>query len=268
VDIHELFNADDATIEKALRDVYEGKFGPYTTKVRVTIQRAGSRTDKRGRVRTIEPQIGVDGTIYDAKGSEIGHFSRDIAPATLYYQDGRVREEMWAHHGVVELNDTKHHGAGFGGAFNGRAIAWYRASGVHGISQDDHNGYVWASQGFSFRGDGAVPSYLTESIRELLDDLRAGKTKSNATKDAYHTIPKRFLNAPDLQQQIDAAQELYTRLHTLKPGDPKYPTAYEISQLGRREGQKGKTAVWLGKLLFVSADEMVLNPDEGRDVAP
>jgi hypothetical protein len=49
---------------------------------------------------------------------------------------------------------------------------------------------------------------------------------------------------------------------TIKPGQPGYPTAYEVSQLGRAAGQSGKTATWLGKYLKVSAEEMILNPDK------
>jgi len=265
VPIHDLFKADtsDATIETALRDVYEGKFGPYTTKVKIFIRRVGTRTDKRGRVHEVESSIGVDGEIFDADGHKIGNFDRGISPVELHFPDGTVRREMWARHAVVEI-DPKYQGKGFGREFNLRAIEWYRASGVHGISQHDHNGYVWASQGFGFDNGGRVPDYLAENIRNLVADLRAGRATSEATSDKYHTLPKRFRDAPDLDAQIAAAEALLARLSSTKPGEPDYPTAYEISQLGRRRGQRGKTALWLGKLLWVSADEMVLNPDEGE----
>ena len=279
IPIRELFEADDATIEAALRDVYEGRFGPYTTKVKVHILRPGQK-DSRGR--DIEPSIGVEGKVYttyrdwfgEEREMEIGYFGRSISPVVLHYNDGRVRREIWVKHSIVQLGDgddengredTRYHGKGFGGAFNQRAIEWYRASGVHGIGQSDHNGYVWASQGFNFDG-GVVPDYLVENMRGLIADLRAGRTKSDHAKSDYSTIPKRFRDAPDLEQQIAAAEALLARLNTTKPGEPGYPTAYEISQLGRRAGQRGKTALWLGKLLYVSAGEMVLNPDEGEVV--
>lgn len=265
VPIRELFDADDATIEATLRDVYEGRFGPYTTKVKVHITREGTRVDKRGRVHPVEPSIGVDGEIFDADGRKVGYFGRSIAPTTWHYADGRVRRETWAYHAIVQL-DKKHQGKGFGGEFNRRAIEWYRASGVHGIGQQDHNGYVWASQGFNFDRGGMVPDHLVENIRGLIADLRAGKTRSEHIKDEYDIIPKRFRDAADLDAQIAAAEALLARLDSTKPGEPGYPTAYEISQLGRRAGQRGRTALWLGKLLWVSADEMILNPDEGEDV--
>lgn len=279
VDIHKLFDADDATIEAALRDVWEGQFGPYTTKVtHVGIVRAGTRTDSRGRVREVTPDIGVDGRIYttyrDYRGEvremEIGHFSRSISPVVYHYADGRVRREVWAYHGVVELGggtdengreDTKYHGKGFGGAFSRRAIEWYRASGIHGIGLSDHNGYVWASQGFNFSG-GVMPDYKIEQLQELIAALRAGRTKNQYGE----TIPKALRTAPDLAAQIEAAEALLARVRSTKPGEPGYPTAYEVSQLGRG-GRRGKTATWLGKFLGVSAGEMILNPDEGEDVA-
>lgn len=271
--VHDLFTTDDATIETALRDVYEGQFGPYTTKATVHVTRAGTRVDKRGREHAVEPSINVEGKVYDADGTEIGHFSRSIAPVEMYYADGTVRREVWAEHQVVQLgggdyatDPTKYHGTGFGGEFNRRAIEWYRASGVHGISQHDQNGYVWASQGFNFSQGGRVPDYLAENIRTLISDLRVGKATSEATKDEYHTLPKQIRGAPDLDAQIAAAEALLARVESRKPGEPDYPTAYEISQLGRREGQRGRTELWLGKLLFVSADEMILNADEGEVV--
>lgn len=268
----DLFDADDATVTTALRDVFEGQFGPYTTKVQVRVTRAGTRVDKRGREHKVEPSISVDGKIYDADGTEIGYFGRTISPVEVHYPDGTVRREVWADHKIVQLGggdyDTdpaRYHGTGFGGEFNRRAIEWYRASGVHGISQTDENGYVWASQGFNFSRGGTVPDYLADNIRTLISDLRAGRTTSEATKDEYRTLPKQIRDAPDLDAQIAAAEELLTRASG-KPGDPGYPTAYEISQLGRRQGQRGKGEVWLGKLLFVSADEMILNPDSGEVV--
>jgi hypothetical protein len=267
VDIHKLFDADDATIERAMRDVYEGQFGPYTTKVKkVYITRAGTRTDKRGRAHQVEPSIGVAGKVYDAQGNEIGYFGRGISAAVLHHGDS-ARREVWASHDIVQLgegdhdpNPTRYHGKGFGGAFNGRAIDWYRASGVHGIDQSDHNGYVWASQGFGFRG-GVWPDYKQDELRELIAALRAGRTKDQYSQ----TIPKQLRDAPDLDQQIAAAEAMLARARSAKPGEPGYPTAYEVSQLGRGK-RRGKTSTWLGKFLGVSADEMILNPDEGEDV--
>ncbi len=265
VPIHDLLDADDATIDAALRDVYEGQFGPYTTKVtRVGIRRAGIRTDGRGRVHPVDPEIFVEGSIYGPEGvagGSIGNFGRSIGPATMHYADGTVRREVWAQHSIVQL-DEEFQGKGFGGHFNRRVIEWYRASGVHGISQDDHNFYVWASQGFDFRG-GIVTRQATEAMRDLIASLRAGKTKFNFGD----TIPKRLRDAPDLEAQIAAAEALLARLELTSPGQPDYPTAYEISQLGRRRGQRGRTAVWLGKLIPVSADEMILNPDEGEVIS-
>lgn len=268
VSIHDLLNADDATIESALRDVYEGKFGPYTTKATIHVTRAGVRVGKRGREHPVEQSIAISGNIFDARGEKIGDFSRSIGPADMTYADGTVRREVWAQHEVVQLgggmydtNPTKYHGKGFGGEFNKRAIDWYRASGVHGISQDDQNGYVWASQGFNF-GGGIMPEHKQEELRELIAALRAGKSKNK-----YHeAIPSALRNAPDLDRQLAEAEALLSRLATSKPGEPGYPTAYEVSQLGRR-GRRGKIAIWLGKHLKVSANELILNPSEGEVVS-
>lgn len=257
--IRDLLAADDATIQASLRDVYEGKFGPYTTKVRVHVTRAGTRVDRRGREHPVDPSIGVEGDIYDSSGNKIGDFGRKLSATTMHYADGTVRREIWAEHQIVQLNDKANQGKGFGGEFNRRAIEWYRASGVHGISQSDHNGYVWASQGFNFTG-GIVPDYQTEGLRRLVGDLRSGANKTTWDGEA---IPKSLREAPDLEAQTAEAEALLARLESSKPGEPNYPTAYEISQLGRN-GRRGKTAVWLGRFLGVSADELILNPDEGE----
>jgi len=266
VPIHDLIDADDATITAALRDVYEGQFGPYTTKIQVGIRRAGTRTDSRGREQKIEPSIWVEGKIYDKNGHEIGNFGRAIGPTDRYYGDV-VRREVWAEHDIVQLGNSdedrgKYQGKGFGGAFNRRVIDWYRASGVHGIAQDDHNFYVWASQGFGFRG-GIVPKQTSEAMSELIADLRAGKTKNRYGEP----IPKALREAPDLDAQIAAAEAVLARLESTQPGQPGYPTAYEVSQLGRRPGQRGKTATWFGKVIPVPADELILNPDEGEVIS-
>lgn len=265
VAIHNLIAADDATIDAALRDVYEGEFGPYATKVQVSITRAETKKTKDGREREIEPSIGVSGDIYNSAGHKIGDFGRTISQVALHYPDA-VRREVWAEHQIVQFYDAKDQGKGFGGEFNRRAIDWYRASGVHGISQHDHNGYVWASQGFGFRG-GVVPIRVAQNLRDLIADLRAGKAKSEATKDEYRTIPKRFREASDLNDQIATAEALLARLESTRPGAADYPTAYEMSQLGRRSGQRGKTSLWLGKLLWVPADELILNSGEGTVVS-
>jgi hypothetical protein len=269
VPIRYLFDADDATITAAMRDVFEGQFGPYTTKVRVHISRAGTRKNGNGPERVVPPSIGVSGKIFNGGGTEIGYFDRSVSPIDLVDPDGTRRREVWADHEVVQLgggdedeNPAKYHGKGFGGAFNRRAIDWYRASGVHGISQNDHNFYVWASQGFGFRG-GIVPQQTSEAMRDLIADLRAGKTKNRFGEP----IPKALREAPDLDAQIAAAEAVLARLESTQPGQPGYPTAYEVSQLGRRPGQRGKTATWFGKVIPVPADELILNPDEGEVIS-
>ena len=264
VPIHELIDASDAKIEAALRDVYEGKFGPYTTKVEVSVTRAGTRTSKTGRVTQIDPSIHVSGKIYDSAGHEIGYFGRSIGPTTLHYADGMIRREVWAEHKIVQL-DPAAQGKGFGGAFNQRSIEWYRESGIHGISLSDHNGYVWASQGFDWGGRGMAEHQVTD-LRDLVRDIRAG-----ATKDKYGVaIPKALREAQDLDAQLTMADDVLDRVTRLKPGDRGYPTAYEVSQLGRTT-QKGKASTWFGKYFMFnngSTSEMVLNPTEGVVLKP
>jgi Acetyltransferase (GNAT) family. len=239
-----------------MRDVYEGQFGPYTTKVEVRTVRAGTRIGKNGREIPIDPFIEIRGKIFSPEGYEIGDFTRSIQPLEIRQLDGTTRREMWAHHDVVQI-DPKYQGKGFGTAFNRRAIDWYRESGLHGIYLDDHNFYVWASQGFNFTG-GLMPAYKAEELRDLIGRLRTGAAE-NQYREA---IPKPLGEAKDLEAQIAAAEDLLRRYETLQPGQPGYPTAYEVSQLGRN-GRKGKSATWIGKFLGIQAEEMVLNPAEG-----
>jgi ADP-ribosyltransferase exoenzyme/Phage Mu protein F like protein len=259
VDIQALLVANNPVIEAALRDVYEGRFGPYTTKVQVHITRGGTRVNRRGMSHQVEPSIGIDGKIYNSAGLEIGYFSRSISPTTLHYTDGTVRREIWAEHHIVQL-EPKYQAKGFGGPFNRRAIDWYRQSGVHGVSLSDHNGYVWASQGFDFAG-GIVPESTIQALRDTIADLRAGKIA-----DQYGVkYPKALREAGDLSAQLAAADNILVRLASVRPGQPGYPTAYEISQVGRTT-QRGKTSTWLGKHFMFnhgSTSQLILNPDEG-----
>jgi hypothetical protein len=107
-----------------------------------------------------------------------------------------------------------------------------------------------------------MPDYKVDELKKLIAELRAGETKHLG-----ETIPKQIRDAPNLDAQISAAEELLNRQATKNPGEPGYPTAYEVSQLGRRPNQHGKTATWLGKFLQVSAGEMILNPDEGEVIS-
>jgi hypothetical protein len=227
IDLRALLTASIEEKERIIRPVFEGKFGSLTAKVRRVVP--GRRGD----------EIGIDGVILDSRGHEVGNFSRSISLEDI--GDG---PQLWADHGVMEIFDARLRGTGFATGFNAQVFDWYRRSGVYGVSLSarDIGKYVWATQGFDFQGPFSAEHTL-DGLRELVGDLRAGRTKNKFGE----AIAKRVREMPDLDAQLTAAEALLDRAARFKWGQSGYPTAYEISQLGRRAGQKGKSAVWLGK---------------------
>jgi len=223
--VRELLHGTAEAKDGAMRAVYEGQFGRYETKV----TRTGGR----------DGQMFVEGTIHNSRGREVGRFSRSIEVG----DDGKV----YAHHGNMEL-DGRVQGSGFASEFNGHAVDWYRQSGVDIVYLDAHNigKYAWASQGFNF-GSRQDTQYHLDELHDHVEAIRSGSGKSKYGE----AIPRKLRGAKDLDAQLDAADHLIERAGRTKYGEPDYPTAYEISQIGRSSGQ-GRSDQWLGKQFMLT----------------
>lgn len=227
VPVRQLLAAPRARQEAVMRDVYEGQFGNLVTKV------TGVVPARDGLV--------VQGTIHTRRGLQVGRFQRSL------YMD---RGDVWANHAALFLDDTVQ-GGGFAAEFNQRAIDWYRQSGVDAVtlSASDIGQYAWAAAGFDFDGDEYANAAL-KNLHDLITVIRAGDTQFQFD-DEFYDIPDEILNAPNLDRQLAAAEALLGRAEFSRWGEPGFPTAYELSQLGRRRGQRGPDAMWLGKFLML-----------------
>ena len=217
----------DGTAEEkdtAMRSVFEGKFGKYTTKVTSTGGRDGV--------------MWAEGTIH-SRGMEVGRFSRSISRGRRE-DGGDLEGKIYANHSLLEMDSKRTQGSGFAAEFNGRAVDFYRTTGVDRVYLDAHSvgKYAWASQGFDFQS----PKLHMDELRENVSLLRAGRS----TNQYGETIPKKLRTAKNLDRQLSAAESLLARAAQSSPGRADYPTAYEFSQLGRSPGQ-GKNDLWLGK---------------------
>lgn len=188
------------------------------------------------------PRLQVDGDIHDARGRAVGRFSQD------YHRDRSGK--LIAHHGLMTL-DPSAQGSGFATTYGMNLVNYYRESGVaelHTLANIDVGGYTWARGGFDFANASAARNVLNR-LEGLLSRLQHP-----------HVYPEaRLRGAPDLAEQARVAQELVDRAR--RAGSlrhPDFPTAYEISQLGRWDGA-GKDDMWIGKrALLGSSWEAVL----------
>lgn len=175
-------------------------------------------TVKVQSVRAGPGRAEFEADILDVDGSWVGNTHRMFSRSSV---DGKV----WAYHAHLSLN-RKLQGQGFAEAWNSHLMAWYSESGLDRVEVSaniDAGGYTWARQGFDWKEDG--------DAKEIADLLQRHITAGAAQYDA---------------DQIRAARDVIDRIGRLRLEDPDFPTAYEVSQVGRKPGQ-GKDHGWPGK---------------------
>ncbi len=156
-----------------------------------------------------DPGVQFAVVIRDADGNQVGHAERAI------YRD--ADGTLAAYHMDLEL-DPDVQGRGFASAFNRHLEDWYRAEGVNRIELNaniDVGGYAWASHGYDFADENSA-----EQIFQRLSE------RLGAADPASRTQARELLRRADLPFGSDG-----------------YPTAFEISQIGRTPG----AASWLGR---------------------
>ncbi|TMR22050.1 hypothetical protein ETD86_12825 [Nonomuraea turkmeniaca] len=232
--IPETATFDAAHIRERLRTLVEGhRFGPYTVEV-VGAKPTFNADDGTGT-------LWWRADILDSDGRTVGHAIR----SWRRHPDGTVTE----HNDALHL-DRDARGSGFASAWGAHLERAYWASGfdhstVHAAMDD--GGYVWASAGYNF--DNATDA---EGILGKLRLLVASDTPplDAATRAAANKILER------------------ATLHTF--GQPGYPSAREISQLGRRPGQRLREHVWLGSAVMRGSawHGIKHNPDRPHRITP
>ncbi|TDD88362.1 hypothetical protein [Actinomadura rubrisoli] len=194
-----------------------------------------------------------DGTVFTVHVDEVDSEADEIRAKASIRVDGRlvgsvIREfyreadgTLWVDHAWLEL-DPSVQGRGFAPVFNRRMERWYGASGVDRIeivAGLDKGGYVWATQGFDF-ADVSEASDMLERLELRAEPLRQWLEEHEDDEDVSDAEYER------VEDLVEAAEELMNRAESVDFHSPDYPTAQEISQLGRLPGQ-GKDDRWLGK---------------------
>jgi hypothetical protein len=209
-------------------------------------------------------------TILNPAGEKIGKVRRIVATD----ENG----DLYAEHVRLEIKDENYQGQGFADEFNAALEDWYRDSGVTRIELEadiDVGGYAWARQGYDFR-DGEVAEDVVRRVRRAaygpaLDDYFIADYTDSAFKDdkRYGTFALFRYEGDDpfavfrsYEEAVRARDEDMANqhgdpvaerlLHRIEAGEKI--SAYEISQLGRRRGQHGREATWVGKVIMLGSD--------------
>jgi len=165
-------------------------------------------------------RIAFTGEIHNAAGGIVGTVERSLR------RDGNGI--IWANHQMLTINGNLQ-GQGFSHDLNGMLFDWYREQGVTYVklfADIDVGGYAWARNGYD---------WATE-------------------KDAEGIIDQLWTAMADEPEPVrDAARALLERAEDEPFGSEGYPTPYEVSQLGRQEGDVGKDATWLGKRVMLGS---------------
>ncbi|MEU4229531.1 hypothetical protein AB0F17_34985 [Nonomuraea sp. NPDC026600] len=159
--------------------------------------------------------------ILDANGRRVGRTERKW----IRNADGT----MYAYNKYLEL-DEHARGGGFAPVWGAYLEQIYWESGfdrVEVLAALEDGGYVWASAGFDFKA--------ASDARELMERLSRLLTQDDPPWPAAVR---------------SAARALLARAERHAFGEPGFPSARELSQLGRQPGQNIREHSWLGMALM------------------
>ncbi|MGI5153605.1 phage minor capsid protein [Microbispora sp. CA-102843] len=185
-------------------------------------EHAGLRVEPEGMGmlrRLGDDSVIISSAIKDAAGREVGAVER------VFFRDGETGT-LWVEHSLLTLHKSVR-GQGFASEFNAYLERWYRQSGVERIqvhADIDVGGYTWARHGFDW-ADEETAEAMFEGFEEFLDEHR---------------------NDP----AAAAARDILRRAREEPFGSERYPTPYEMSQVGRTDGATS----WLGKAYMLGSD--------------
>jgi hypothetical protein len=214
--------------------------------------------------------VRITGSIYAPEASRaIGTFSRLVA-----------RDEagdLFVVHELLKIGRT-HQGSGFQAAFNGNLLDWYRRSGVKYVkvgANIDVGGYAWARAGYDFADDFSAVG-LFGQLNNKLREIRGETLRALDWLDDAHDVPAytwtgrvifeakpqwtkeklraAFKGASDdeIERQLRLTEDFLQSLAGKKFGADDFPSAYQLSQLGRWEGAS-KDDVWIGKMVMLGS---------------
>lgn len=184
--------------------------------------------------------------IRDANGHEIGTTRRQIHFAGTDHM-GRPTEP-YVYNAYLQIA-RQHQGSGFAEEWNNNLFAWYKRSGIPKVKVSaniDVGGYAWATKGFNFASETTAGAMFDTLLRDM-DAYDAGTLSPSRRRKLFGTA-----TTDQIIAQVTAARALLAR-RSSGFGTPGYPSAFELSQLGRRSGQRGKSAKWLGKGLMLGS---------------
>lgn len=178
-------------------------------------------------VRVVEGKIDVWANIYNARGNKIGSTHRAFRRG-----DDTDPNVIHARHERLTLTPG-FQGQGFAQAWNAHLNDWYRESGTSYVTTTaniDVGGYTWARSGFDFADQEGVNA-IRKRLRTVAGDASNGLTRAQRTE----------------------ARAMVRRLGG-KLGSADFPTAYEVSQLGRIPGQDARDDMWPGKQAMLGSE--------------
>jgi uncharacterized protein DUF935 len=204
--------ARDSAIRRVIQERLNGEYAGLTVRV--------------ASVDATTDEIDFSANIMDANGRDVGTTQRILRRG----RDGK----LWVYHAYLSLNRDVQ-GQGFAEAWNSHLMSWYSESGLDRVevtANIDVGGYTWARQGFDWKDRFAADSIAGRLQRQIAGASAGPYAGTNAGRYSA--------------DQVAAAQSIIDRMGRARFGDPDFPTAYEVSQVGRLPGQ-GRTDSWPGK---------------------
>lgn len=177
-------------------------------------------------------KLTVTAAILDNAGNPVG---------TTVRQFFRDRDGPFVYHALLTL-DPHVQGQGFAEAWNNHLMDWYVESGLVRIevtANIDVGGYTWARQGFDWASKGPALAASNRLEREV------------------------SMNAHLYDAEQQAAVDAIVARMALPFDDDRFPTAYEMSQVGRKPGQ-GKNDAWPGKNAMLGSTWSGVKPVPNR----
>ncbi|MEU4229529.1 hypothetical protein AB0F17_34975 [Nonomuraea sp. NPDC026600] len=177
-------------------------------------------------------------TIHAADGSTAGKSTRKL----VRDPDGT----LWADH-EYQVLEPDHRGRGFGSSWNHHLERLYRTDGFDRIelfASEDDGGYMWAAAGYDFANEWSATTVIGNLKRELSDLAWARDSWPGPADD------------PKLQQILNDIAMLEELLDDARAGygQPAFPLAHRISQMGRRPGMKYRRDEWLGSRVMAGTE--------------
>ncbi|MDG4832418.1 minor capsid protein [Solwaraspora sp. WMMD1047] len=187
----------------------------------------------------------VSARIVDQGGEPSGRVQR------AFYRDG---DDLVAVHAFLQI-DRDLRGKGFASEFNANLERWYRSQGIVRIevhANIDVGGYTWASHGYDFADDYAAQSVINR-LRFMVGVVqsRSAELRERAAAASAEDARRLRATADALDRQLLATGDILDRAATEPFGSDRYPSAWEISQLGRSEAAGGE---WIGKMTMLGSD--------------